>query len=133
MRRLLVLLLLVLAGCGSSSVTATRLTKDRPLGDGGGTLRVPAAALKATVSPGRALAICRKDGSCLKSRPTIELADVTTSTGLRDRLAYVLTFRHNPCVSAGPVASRPPTTCTNVAVVDARSGAVGYQFDFSES
>jgi hypothetical protein len=112
-------------------VTATRLTKDRPLGDGGGTLAVPAASQRPTVTAKQALVACRKDGSCLKSTPIIELADVTASTGpVRDRLAYVLTFQHIPCAAAGPASTS--TTCSIVSVVDATGGSVVYQFDFSE-
>ena len=133
MSRLLVLLMLVLVGCGSSGVTATRVTKDRPLGDEGGTVTVPSASQPARVTATQAFATCRKDGSCLTATVTVELADVTTANGsLRGRLAYVVTSRHVPCAAAGPVAARPPTTCALVAVVDATSGRVAYQFDYSE-
>jgi hypothetical protein len=117
------LVVLLLASCGSSPVTATRLTKDRTI-DPGALARVPTASQRPAVSAKQALAACRKDSMCdAKHRPTIELADVTLNNGaLRDRLAYILTWRSGPCRSAGPAPGTVSKSCTNVGLVDALTG-----------
>jgi hypothetical protein len=127
------LVVLLLASCGSSHVSATRLTKDRTI-DPGVLAREPTASQRPAVSAEQALAACRKDSMCdTKHRAKIELADVTSNNGvLRDQLAYILTWRSGPCRSAGPAPGTVSKSCTHVGLVDALTGRSAGGLDYSD-
>jgi hypothetical protein len=128
-----------------SAQAATSLAASRAYPDDGVTLDVPLAADVAKASAAQAYATCADDAVCYKGAPpTIEISNVTlassigTAVGtnktnlptLKGQLAYVLTWKNEPCRAAGPAGGSATTTsCTLVSLVNASTGKFVYGFE----